>query len=83
MYTPGFSNLRKANKDFKVPNSNHVIKNDSVVWIPTIGIHFDDRFYPNPTEFNPENFTQEAIAGRPQQTYFPFGDGPRNCIGMR
>ncbi|XP_070493896.1 cytochrome P450 6a8-like [Chironomus tepperi] len=83
MYTQGVMVLRKAKEDFQVPDSNIVIKKGSSVWIPTLAFHFDDRFWENPTKFDPERFTQEEIAKRPSFCYFPFGEGPRNCIGMR
>jgi cytochrome P450 family 6 len=83
MYSPGFANIRKASSDYKVPNSSHVIPKDSMVWIPTVGFHYDEKYWKNPNLFDPERFTQEEIAKRPTNAYIPFGDGPRNCIGMR
>ncbi|MBD2726588.1 cytochrome P450 [Nostoc sp. FACHB-892] len=38
-------------------------------------------FWENPEEFNPERFTREQVAQRPRYAYFPFGGGPRQCIG--
>lgn len=34
-------------------------------------------------KFDPERFNEENINARPAFTYFPFGEGPRLCIGMR
>lgn len=83
MYTPGFIQFRKASQDYKIPNSTQIIPKDSAVWIPSIGFHYDDRFWPNPKKFDPERFTQEEIEKRSPYVYLPFGEGPRNCIGMR
>ncbi|XP_070493934.1 uncharacterized protein [Chironomus tepperi] len=83
MYTPGFANIRQANEDYKVPNTNITMAKGSTIFIPTIGFHYDEKYWTNPMKFDPERFTQEEIAKRPPQCYFPFGEGPRNCIGMR
>ncbi|KAL7026345.1 hypothetical protein ACKWTF_013877 [Chironomus riparius] len=83
MYTPGFTLLRQSSEDFKVPETKVTMKKGSNVWVPTLAFHFDERFWKEPSKFDPERFTQEEIAKRPSQCYFPFGEGPRNCIGMR
>jgi len=44
-------------------------------------IHRHPQFWNRPDEFNPENFTPAASAGRPRFAYFPFGAGTRVCIG--
>ena len=35
----------------------------------------------NPEGFEPERFRPERVAERPRYAYFPFGGGPRQCIG--
>ena len=45
-------------------------------------MHRDARYYDQPEIFRPERWI-EGLAGRlPPGAYFPFGDGPRRCIGQ-
>lgn len=44
-------------------------------------VHRHPAFWPNPTRFDPQRFTAEASATRPRFAFFPFGGGPRQCIG--
>jgi cytochrome P450 len=43
--------------------------------------HRDQRWFPDPDRFDPLRFTAEAKAARPKLSYYPFGAGPRICIG--
>jgi cytochrome P450 len=43
----------------------------------------DDKFYNQPRVFNPDNFSQEKKSERSPYVFLAFGQGPRNCIGMR
>lgn len=45
--------------------------------------HRDPRFFPDPEKFSPERWQDDPIRnGRlPRFSYFPFGGGPRVCIG--
>lgn len=51
--------------------------------IPAYAIHHDPEYYPDPEKFIPERFEPEQVKSRPNCTFLPFGDGPRNCIGLR
>lgn len=46
-------------------------------------MHHDARWYPNPQAFIPGRWTAEFRASLPKYTYFPFGGGPRLCIGQQ
>uniref|UniRef100_A0A1L8E457 Putative cytochrome n=1 Tax=Nyssomyia neivai TaxID=330878 RepID=A0A1L8E457_9DIPT len=75
--------LRKCSQDYTFPDTKVTVKKGMRIFFPLYGFHNDPEYYPNPQKFDPDRFTKENIAARPQYTYFPFGDGPRNCIGMR
>jgi cytochrome P450 len=49
--------------------------------MPTWVVHRDPHFYDSPEEFRPERWTPEFTSRLPRYTYFPFGGGPRVCIG--
>lgn len=54
--------------------------------IPVLGIHRNPEIYDNPMEFRPERFVNSSNGATSETKgcfYLPFGDGPRNCIGMR
>ena len=41
----------------------------------------DPRFYADAERFDPDRWTPEFRAALPKFAYFPFGGGPRQCIG--
>lgn len=43
--------------------------------------HRDARFFDHPHEFRPERWATDAAKRIPQHAYYPFGGGPRACIG--
>jgi cytochrome P450 len=43
--------------------------------------HRDGRFYEAPLEFRPERWADGLAKRLPKYAYFPFGGGPRVCIG--
>lgn len=76
---------RGCGKDYQIPGSNITIEKGVEVFIPVLGLHRDEKYYTEPLKFNPDRFNDDDLIGSNQVTrpYYPFGDGPRNCIGMR
>lgn len=52
-----------------------------LIWLSSYITHRHPDFWENPEGFDPERFSPEHSAGRPRYAYFPFGGGPRQCIG--
>ncbi|PYQ26390.1 MAG: cytochrome P450 [Acidobacteria bacterium] len=57
------------------------IPRDAVAVASQFLMHRDPRFWQEPERFEPSRFTSEAKLARPKFAYFPFGAGPRICIG--
>ncbi|XP_037950404.1 probable cytochrome P450 6a13 [Teleopsis dalmanni] len=75
--------VRKAAKDYILPNTNHVIEKGTTVVLPIDALHYDPDIYPSPQRFDPNRFSTEEIAKRHPMAYMGFGKGPRACIGYR
>lgn len=51
------------------------------VILPAAAIQRDPKYFPNPDTFDPERFSEDNKKHIVPCTYFPFGEGPRKCIG--
>lgn len=71
--------------DYTIPGTDIVIEKGTTVLIPALALQRDERYYPNPNEFNPDRFSVENLSGTTfvDRPYVPFGEGPRICIGLR
>ncbi|RUS89192.1 hypothetical protein EGW08_003071 [Elysia chlorotica] len=81
LYPPGFQLDRVCNEDIDI-GGVHIPKG-MVVSFPMFAIHRDPAIWADPLSFDPERFSQENKSDRHPFAHLPFGQGPRNCIGMR
>ncbi|KAH8277877.1 hypothetical protein KR018_009442, partial [Drosophila ironensis] len=75
--------VREATKTYVHSNPKYTIEKGTGVLVSVLGIQHDPEFYPDPEKFIPERFDEDQVQQRPPCTFLPFGDGPRNCIGLR
>jgi cytochrome P450 len=79
LYPPAWAMGRRALRDFAL--GPYWLPARTTVLMSQYVTHRDPRYYPDPLRFDPERFTPQAKGARPRLTYFPFGAGPRQCIG--
>lgn len=86
---PALASLQRvAAEDYEIedkesPEDRIILKRGTKVFIPVRAIHYDPEIYPDPHEFRPERFDPAACLQRHSTAFLGFGDGPRNCIGLR
>ena len=44
-------------------------------------MHRDARIFDDPDTFRPDRWENDLVKRLPRSAFFPFGDGPRVCIG--
>ena len=52
-----------------------------IVIVPAWVVHRDRRWFEDPEAFRPERWADDLARRLPRFAYFPFGGGPRQCIG--
>jgi cytochrome P450 len=79
LYPPAWVIARMAVNDDFVGGYRIEAKSE-VILLPYV-THRHPDFWENAEDFDPERFSPERSEGRPRYAYFPFGGGPRQCIG--
>jgi cytochrome P450 len=59
----------------------HTLEAGTLAFLSPYATQRHPDFWENPEGFDPERFAEGAGAQRPTLAYFPFGAGPRKCIG--
>jgi cytochrome P450 len=78
LYPPVYSLFRQPKLDVRI--GEYRIPEGAVVMLPQWVVHRDPRWWDDPEQFRPERFL-DGGTDRPRDAYFPFGAGPRQCIG--
>jgi cytochrome P450 len=79
LYPPAWITNRQALYDDEI--LGYHIPAGAFVMISPYVIHRHPDLWENPLDFDPDRFSPERSEGRPRYAYFPFGGGPRQCIG--
>jgi cytochrome P450 len=79
LYPPAWALARQVIKDldlsgYRIPAGTNVVMSQ---WV----MHRDSRFFSDPETFDPNRWLTERCQKLPKFAYFPFGGGPRQCIG--
>lgn len=80
LYPPAWAFGREAVENceiggYHVPAGTQLLMSQ---WV----MHRDPRYYEDPLEFRPERWLDGSTNMLPKYAYFPFGGGPRLCIGQ-
>lgn len=73
--------IRHPQSEYVFGDTRMTLEAGKPVMIDVLSIHYDENIYPDPFTFRPERFLKENRSEN--QYWLPFGDGPRNCVGLR
>lgn len=79
LYSPAWILTREAIQDCQI--GPYRLKKGAGVVVSQWVVHRDPRFFEEPEKFLPERWQDNFEQKLPRCTYFPFGAGPRVCIG--
>jgi len=79
LYPPAFALSRRALRPCEI--GGYTLPTGITVAIPIWVVHRDSRWFDKPDTFMPERWANDAARHLPRFAYFPFGGGPRQCIG--
>jgi cytochrome P450 len=80
LYPPAWAFGRETLADCEI-GGYHVPAGTQLVFSQWV-THRDPRYYKAPGEFRPERWAEGSVEKLPKYAYFPFGGGPRLCIGQ-
>ena len=80
LYPPAWGISRRATHDVELGPCT--VPAGAIVLMSQYVTHRDARFFPDPSRFDPQRWDRGSrVQPHPRWAYFPFGGGPRRCIG--
>ncbi|MFN7034770.1 MAG: cytochrome P450 [Bellilinea sp.] len=79
LYPPAWMFARHAIEDDVI--QGYAIPAGAMIFLSPYVTHHHPDYWENPESFDPERFGEAQSAQRPRYAYYPFGGGPRQCIG--
>ncbi|XRG77714.1 cytochrome P450 [Rossellomorea sp. GAMAL-10_SWC] len=79
LYPPAWLISRKAVEDVSI--GDYKIQKGETVMMSSYIMQHSEKYFSHAEEFLPERFKNGKVEGVPEYAYFPFGGGPRVCIG--
>lgn len=79
LYPPAYGIGRQATRATEL--GGQAVDAGDVIIAPTWVVHRDQRWFEEPLAFRPERWAGDLAQRLPRFAYFPFGGGPRQCIG--
>ncbi|WP_276282694.1 cytochrome P450 [Halorussus caseinilyticus] len=77
LYPPVYTMFREARESVEL--GGYRVPEGAAIMLSQWAMHRSERHWENPDAFDPDRWTRDV--DRPRFAYFPFGGGPRHCIG--
>jgi cytochrome P450 len=79
LYPPAYALGRQAVRPTQLAGLR--VPRGMIAVLPAWVVHRDGRWFHEPEAFRPERWDEDRARRLPRYAYFPFGGGPRQCIG--
>lgn len=83
MHPPFPVTTRMCTQTYKIPDTDVTIEEGTTLLFSAIGLQYDSQYYDRPTEFIPQRHIDSNSKSFDEMPNMIFGEGPRNCLGIR
>jgi cytochrome P450 len=79
LYPPVYTIFRTPTESVEL--GGYEVPTSANLMLPQWAVHHSERYWDDPEQFDPERWSDERSEDRHRFAFFPFGGGPRHCIG--